>query len=150
MRISVVAMAQFLPPPSAKGVRDKVQRPALVRPLRQRHWRPGPQRPFPAAAATQLQPYPRQEITEPPIAKPPSLGRQLTQPLPQVCIVRTARLIPRYPSGNSNQMTRPALAQPVAVPGMGDRTTLRAGRHHFSDEISFKTAMSSIASAIVS
>ena len=37
-------------PTTAKGVRDKVQRPALVRPLWQRHWRPGPQRPFPAAA----------------------------------------------------------------------------------------------------
>jgi hypothetical protein len=44
-------------------------------------------------------------------------------------------------------MTRPALAQPVTVPGMGDRITLRAGRHHFFDEMSFKTAMSSIASA---
>ena len=43
-------------PTTTKGIRDKVQRPTLVRPLWQRHWRPGPQRPFPAAAAAQLQP----------------------------------------------------------------------------------------------
>ena len=93
------------------------------------------------------QPFPRQEIAELPIAKPPPRGRQLTQPLSQVCIVRTARLIPRYPPGNSYQMTRPALAQPVTVPGMGDRSSLRAGRHHFFAEMSLKAAMSSIASA---
>ena len=94
-----------------------------------------------------FQPLPRQQKTEPPIAKPPPRCRQLTQPLPQVSIVRTARLIPRDPPGNSDQMTRPALAQPVTVPGMGDRITLRTGCHHFFEEMSFKTAMSSIASA---
>ena len=65
----------------------------------------------------------------------------------QVRIVRTDRLIPRYPPSNSDQMTRPALAQPVAVPGMADRITLRAGRHPFFKEISSKTVMSSFASA---
>jgi hypothetical protein len=30
---------------------------------------------------------------------------------------------------------------------MGDRIPLRVGRHHFFDEMSFNTAMSSIASA---
>jgi hypothetical protein len=44
-------------------------------------------------------------------------------------------------------MTRQALAQAVTVPGMGNRITLRAGRHHFFEEMSYKTAMSSIASA---
>ena len=37
--------------------------------------------------------------------------------------------------------------QVTFVSVMGDRITLRAGRHHFFDEMSFKTAMSSIASA---
>jgi hypothetical protein len=62
-----------------------------------------------------LQPFPRQQITEPPIAKPPPHDRQLTQPLPQAGIVRTARLIPRYPPGNSDQVTRPALAVSAGV-----------------------------------
>jgi hypothetical protein len=48
-----------------------------------------------------LQPFPRQEIAEPPIAKPPPRGRQLTQPLPQAGIVRNARLIPRYVSAGT-------------------------------------------------
>ena len=62
-----------------------------------------------------LQPLPGQEIAEPPITKPLPRGRQLTQPLPLVGIVRNARLTPRYPPGNSDQVTRPALAQPVVT-----------------------------------
>jgi hypothetical protein len=73
-----------------------------------------------------LQPFPRQEIAEPPIAKPPPRGRQLTQPLPQVSIVRTPRLIPRNPPGNSDQVTRPALAQPVTATGIYTEFTLQA------------------------
>jgi hypothetical protein len=51
--------------------------------------------------------------------------------LPQVSIVRPARLISRDPPGNADQITRPTLAQPVTRLGMGDRAPLRAGRHHF-------------------
>jgi hypothetical protein len=89
----------------------------------------------------------RQQLAQTPIPEPPTFGRQLSQALSQASIVRPARLILRHPSGNADQLTRPALAQPVALPGMGDRTPLRAGRHHFFVEMSFRTAMSSIASA---
>lgn len=56
---------------------------------------------------------------------------------PQVSIARTDRLIPCYPHGNSYQMTRPALMQPVTATGMSDCIPLRAGCHHFAAEISF-------------
>jgi hypothetical protein len=35
------------------------------------------------------------------------IGRQLAQPLPQTGIVWTAQLIPDYPSGNTDEITRP-------------------------------------------
>ncbi len=135
------------PPPAAQRIRDEVQRSALVRPLRQHHRRPGAQCPLPAAAAAHAEAFravePQQllvvwrealagqHIAQTPIAELPPLGRQFSQPLPQASIVRPARLIPCHPPGNADQITPPTLAQPVTLPGMGDRVPFRAGHHHF-------------------
>ena len=135
------------PPTAAQRIGDKVQRPALVRPLRQRHRRPGAQCPFATTAAADLQPFltvdpqqllvvrhqafPRQQVAQTPTPKPPPPDRQFSQPLPQVSIVRPVRLISRDPPGNADQITRPTLAQPVTLPSMGDCAPLRAWRHQF-------------------
>ena len=82
------------PEPATVGQRvgREVQRPALVRAVRQRHRRPRAERPLAPAAATHLQPLlaieppqllvvrpqplARQQQAEAAIAEPPSLGRQ--------------------------------------------------------------------------
>lgn len=132
---------------SVEGVGDQVQRPAMVRALGQCHQRSGAQRTFPTTAARYPEPFlaidpqqllvvrrqalPRQQVAQTPIAEPPPLGSQLSQPLPKAGIVRPGWLISRHAPGNADQITRPTLAQPMAIPGMSDRTSLRAGRHHF-------------------
>ena len=83
------------PAPVGQRVGDKIQRPALVRRLRQRHWRPRPQCSFPAAplahpelllAVEPEQPLvvqpdtiTRQQNVQPPITEPPSLSGQHAQ-----------------------------------------------------------------------
>jgi hypothetical protein len=114
------------PPATGKGVRDEVQRPALVRPLRQCHRRSGAKRPFSATAAThfqarialepeqllvvRLQPLPCQQITQTPVAKPSSLSREVTQSLTQTSIIRSARHVTGHPPSNADQIIRPTLA----------------------------------------
>ncbi len=119
--------------------------------------------PFPAPTATHAQPFlavdaqqllvvggdalPRQQIAQTAIAEPAALRRQLTQPLPQRPVIGPRRLVTDHPAAHTNQCTRPTLAHPVMLPGMGDGFPLGAGRYHFFDARSFRTALSSIASA---
>ena len=91
-------------------VRDEVQGPALVRPLRQGHRRAGAQSPLPAAPLPDHQPLlaiepvellvvqhgplPAEQDVQPPVAEAPAQARQLPQPRPDRPVIRPLRDIP--------------------------------------------------------
>jgi hypothetical protein len=89
--------------PVGQHVRDEVEAPTLVDPLRQGHWRSRAQGPFAAAAAANRQPLlpvdpeqlfvvqldalaPQQDV-QAPIAEPPAFGSKATQPLAELTVI---------------------------------------------------------------
>ncbi len=98
------------PAPVGQRVRDKVQRPALVRCLRQRHWRARSQCSFPPAPlahaefllavepeqalVVQSDTITPQQDVQSPVAEPPSLTGQHAQPGTDLAVARSFRDIP--------------------------------------------------------
>src|SRR6202008_3737166 len=69
------------------------------------------------------------------------------QPTPQVCIIRSAGLIPHRHSHAADRPARPPLAHVDRSTQVSDSLSLGSGRHHFFPSRSFSAALSSMASA---
>src|SRR5262245_44978155 len=72
---------------------------------------------------------------------------QRPQPSPQLCIVRSARMISHRHPHTPDDPARPPLAHIERRTQVSDRLTLDGGRHHFFARRSFSAALSSMASA---
>ena len=143
----VIDYAQDTEAPAAdQAVGDEVERPTLVRTTGQHHWPARAQRPLAPATATHAQSFlavdaqqllvvgcdalPRQQIAQAAITEPATFRRQFAQPLPQRPVIGPCRLVTDHSAAHTNQCTRPTLAHPVMLPGMGDGLPLSAGRYH--------------------
>jgi hypothetical protein len=67
---------------------------------------------------------------QPAIAEPPALGRERTQPLPQIGIIRPRRAITHALAIRPNNPARPPLAHPQAGLKMRNGFPHRGRRHH--------------------
>src|SRR6185312_11862481 len=151
------------PPTIGQRVRGKVERPTLVRSLRQRHRRPCAQSALATTTPTHLQsllaiqppqplvvhadPLPFQQQLQTPPAKPTAVGRQFLQPHPCHRVIHTPMAVAHRATIGADDRTGPPLTDPVRLTRSGHSSPLSGGRHHFRDVMSFSTALSSIASA---
>jgi hypothetical protein len=126
---------------------DKIQRPAVVRPLRDQHRCPCAQGPLTTAAAADhkallaIEPeqafvvhheaLPSQQDVQAPVAEaPPHMG-QTSQPCPQFCVVGpVAPISHRHPYA-ADRSARPPLAHVERRTKVSDSLSLGSGRHHF-------------------
>lgn len=150
-------------PPAGELVGHEVERPALVGTLRQRQRRPNANRPPTAPPAPHLQlllavepaealvvhPHPLalQQPLQAPIAKPPPLGRQGTQALSNRRVVRPGRSIPEAGAIHPQKPAGAPLAQAVRRHRVLHRPSPCRRLQKFPEAMSFKAALSSIASA---
>jgi hypothetical protein len=150
-------------PAAGQLVMDKVEAPALVRQSNHRRSRAradSPLAPFattnrqPLFAVEALCPFPvshqpllSEQNMEAPITEPAPFGGKLTQPRPQRGIVRSPGAVSNGFAIRPDQPTRPTLAHAMNLNGMSDGLSPDGGRHHFFEVRSFRTALSSIASA---
>jgi hypothetical protein len=142
---------------------SEVERPAVIRPLRNRQGRACAQGPLAAGppahheaflAIDPKQPLvvhnealPSQQHVQPAVAEAPAFMGKNSQPLPQLGILRPARAIPHHHPHTADDPARPPLAQLERRTYMSDSLSLGSGRHHFFARRSFKAALSSMASA---
>jgi hypothetical protein len=144
-------------------VADEVERPALVRPLRQSNRRPCAKGALTAAAAADVKPLLGIEPPQPlvvhvravafkqdmqaPIAKPLARRCQLAQLEPDRRVIRPPTAIADRCSIRSDHLARPPLAHRIGLAQVSRGYSSGDGRHHFFEAMSFNMALSSIASA---
>src|SRR3546814_18056166 len=86
-------------------------------------------------------------MSKPTVAKPTALSRDLPQPRPQVAIITTPGRVAHRRPVHAEDRTRPTLADAEQLPSMLDSLPLSGGPHQFFAATSFRTALSSMASA---
>src|SRR5215467_13163285 len=138
-------------------------RPTLVRPERQRHRRANPNGALATAASPHHQPLffvqpvnplavdrvtlAPQQHPKAPIAKPPALPSQRSQPLAQLIVIAPSVPVAHARPVHGSHTARPPLAHREPASQMSHRLAASSGRHHFFPSRSFNAALSSIASA---
>ncbi|MBS1104471.1 hypothetical protein JK202_16000 [Gluconobacter sp. Dm-62] len=91
--------------------------------------------------------FPRQKLAQAAVSKAASLGRQILQALAKGSIVRRGGNMPHNTSGNTDKRTGAAFTQGQSLLYVSDRLPFRDRRDHFFSTISFRAALSSMASA---
>src|SRR5262245_62646495 len=90
---------------------------------------------------------PSKQHMQAPVTEPTSPVRQCSDAQPHVGLAGTATAVAHRCAIHAQYPARPPLAHPMQPTGMSHGLPFGGGRHHFLELMSFKTAISSIASA---
>ena len=150
-------------PPVGHRIAQEIQRPALVRSLRQRHRSPRAQGSLAAATAADLKAllgikppqllvvhvraFPAKQNLQTPIAEAPADRRQLAQPNTDRTVVRPPAAIAHGAAIGADHLARPPLAHLVMLAEVSRGLPSGSGRHHFFEAMSFNMTLSSDRSA---
>src|SRR6201982_1449957 len=142
---------------------QKVERPALVRSLRQGQRRTAAESPLAAAAAAHLQPLlgiepaqflvvqqdalTLQQDMQPPIPEAPANSGDLAQSRTNETIIGSPAAVAHRAAVHAERLACPPLAHPVDLSEVSGGFSSGGGRHHFLAATSRSMALSSIASA---